>query len=155
MIMGTIKTIKCGKCGNQWEVWNNPIPTVDALIEIYDKNEYKGIVLIDRKNYPYGWAIPGGFMDYGESAETTAVREAQEETGLQVEITGLLGFYSDPDRDPRHHTVTAAYVCRASGIPKAGDDAKDAKIFAPDKIDVQLAFDHKKVICDYLLWRKK
>ncbi|MBP7654288.1 NUDIX hydrolase [Candidatus Dependentiae bacterium] len=152
--MGTTKKIQCVKCGNEWETWNNPIPTVDALIEIYENKEYKGIVLIERKNFPYGWAIPGGFMDYGETAEYTAVREAKEETGLNVDITGLLGFYSDPSRDPRHHTVTAVYICRAEGIPIAGDDAKNAKIFLPEKIRESLAFDHSKVINDYIKWRE-
>lgn len=145
-----MKNIKCSKCGYTWEDWNNPIPTVDALIEIFDNNIFQGIVLIDRINFPFGWAIPGGFMEYGETAETTCVREAKEETGLDVAITGLLGFYSDPGRDPRHHTVTAVYVCRASGKPVAGDDAGKAQIFMPDIIPENMAFDHAKVIEDYM-----
>jgi ADP-ribose pyrophosphatase YjhB (NUDIX family) len=154
--LGTKKKIICNKCGNSWEEWNNPVPTVDAIIEIYDKNEnFKGIVLIDRKNFPFGWAIPGGFMDYGETAETTAVREALEETSLKVKIKKLLGFYSSPERDPRHHTVTATYICSASGIPKADDDAKDAKIFELDKIPEIMAFDHRKVLDDYINYKKE
>jgi len=148
--MGSQKKIKCNNCGFEWNTWNNPIPTVDALIEIWDDNKFKGIVLIERKNFPFGWAIPGGFMDYGELAETTAIREAKEETGLDVEIKYLLGFYSDPARDPRQHTVTAVYVCQSTGNPVAGDDAKNAKIFKLEEIEnMQLAFDHSKVIRDY------
>jgi ADP-ribose pyrophosphatase YjhB (NUDIX family) len=153
--MGTKKKIVCKKCGYEWEEWNNPIPTVDALIEIYDDSEkFKGIVLIKRKNFPYGWAIPGGFMDYGESAETTAIREAEEETTLKVEIQYLLGFYSNPDRDPRHHTVTAVYVCKSYGTPKGNDDAAEAKIFDITDIPQNLAFDHNKVIKDYIKRKK-
>ena len=153
--MGSLKKVKCSECGFEWETWNNPIPTVDALIEIYNDNKYQGIVLIERLNFPFGWAIPGGFMEYGETAETTCIREAKEETGLDVEIIGLLGFYSDPARDPRHHTVTAVYICRASGKPVAGDDAGNADIFSINDIPSNMAFDHKKVIDDYKLFRNR
>jgi len=149
------KIVKCSNCGFEWSEWNNPLPTVDALIEVYDNSEYKGIVLIERRNYPFGWAIPGGFMEYGERAETTAVREAKEETGLDVVITGLLGFYSEPSRDPRHHTVTAVYLCRAEGEPVAGDDAKSVKIVQPSEIVEPLVFDHSRVINDYCVFKNK
>ncbi len=144
------KIITCSKCGHSWEDWNNPVPTVDALIEVYEKNIFKGVVLIERLNYPFGWAIPGGFMEYGEKAETTCIREAKEETGLEVEIKYLLGFYTDPKRDPRSHTVTAVYVCRSGDdIPIAGDDAKTARIFSLKEIPNNLVFDHNLVIEDY------
>jgi len=152
--MGTTKTIKCNKCGNKWKEWKNPVPTVDAIIEIYENEKFKGIVLIERKNFPYGWAIPGGFMDYGETAETTAIREAKEETSLDVKIRTLLGFYSDPERDSRHHTVTATYVCKSKGIPVADDDAINAKIFELNDFPEKMAFDHRKVLNDYIVWKK-
>ena len=105
------KTIRCPKCGNEIEVYQNPIPTVDIIIEI----EPKGIVLIKRKNPPYGWAIPGGFVDYGESLEKAAVREAKEETNLRVEIIKQFHTYSDPKRDPRHHSISTVYIAKAKG----------------------------------------
>src|SRR5688572_13575809 len=96
----------------------NPYPTVDVVVETEG-----GIVLIERRNEPRGWALPGGFIDYGERVEDAARREVKEETGLDVELVRLLGVYSDPLRDPRHHTMSVAYVGRARGIPGGGDDA--------------------------------
>ena len=127
----------------------NPVPTVDIIIETAAENGRKGIVLIERRNEPHGWALPGGFVDYGESLEKAAVREAKEETSLDVRLKRQFHSYSDPDRDPRQHTITTVFVAEASGTPKAADDAKDIRIFPPDRIDVPLAFDHAEIIDDY------
>ncbi len=125
--------------------FRNPFPTVDIIIEI----DEDGIVLIKRKNPPHGWAIPGGFVDYGETVEETGVREAKEETGLDVELTRLLGVYSDPDRDPRFHTVSTVFVARASGTPVGLDDAAEARVFTRDNLPDDLAFDHRSILDDY------
>src|SRR5215216_1982404 len=103
----------------------NPAPTVDIIIEL----DSGGIVLIKRKNPPLGWAIPGGFIDYGESAEDAALREAQEETTLKVQLVELLHVYSDPKRDPRHHTISTVFIAEASGTPHGADDAAEAQVF--------------------------
>jgi ADP-ribose pyrophosphatase YjhB (NUDIX family) len=124
--------------------YQNPVPTVDIIIEING-----GIVLIERVNPPYGWALPGGFVDYGESLEDAAVREAKEETSLDIELTEQFHTYSDPSRDPRQHTITTVFIAKASGVPKAQDDAKTIGIFRKDDIPQQLAFDHAKIISDY------
>ncbi len=129
-----------------------PLLTVDIIIEMHDRPE-QPIVLIERKYPPHGWALPGGFVDVGERLETAALREAREETSLDVKLRVLLGCYSDPARDPRGHTVTMIYVARASGDPIAADDAADVAVFDPENVDVDLAFDHEKVIADYLSWR--
>ena len=126
----------------------NPYPTVDVIIELAD-----GIVLVRRKNPPEGWAIPGGFIDYGESAEHAAVREAREETGLDVELTVLLGVYSSPGRDPRFHTISTVFVGRAGGTPRGGDDAAEARVFDPASLPEPVAFDHADIIADYLEYR--
>ena len=122
----------------------NPFPTVDIIIEVEG-----GIVLIERKNPPYGWAIPGGFVDYGETVEAAAVREAKEETGLVVRLTGLLGVYSDPSRDPRSHTISTVFVASAAGRPVADDDAADAGVFTEDTLPGDIAFDHREILEDY------
>jgi 8-oxo-dGTP diphosphatase len=123
---------------------HNPVPTVDIIIETG-----KGIVLIKRKNPPYGWAIPGGFIDYGESAEHAAKREAKEETSL--DITGLRQFhvYSSPDRDPRQHTISIVFTAQANAIPKPADDAIEVGIFTHHTIPNELAFDHRNILDDY------
>jgi len=107
------------------------------------------IVLIRRKNYPFGWAIPGGFVDYGESLEEAALREAEEETSLKVALLFQLGAYSDPSRDPRQHTISVVFAARAEGNPVAADDAEDIGIFDSSSIPKDLAFDHGKIIRDY------
>jgi ADP-ribose pyrophosphatase YjhB (NUDIX family) len=147
----------CPHCGEAVKGYRNPFPTVDIIIEIasgsYDsvsRGEKKGIVLIKRKNPPYGWALPGGFVDYGESLESAAQREAREETSLKVELKYQLGAYSDPSRDPRQHTISVVFVASATGEPRAADDAKDVRIFDPDSIPEHLAFDHGKILQDYL-----
>ncbi|UCH80731.1 MAG: NUDIX hydrolase [Nitrospiraceae bacterium] len=122
----------------------NPLITVDTIIEING-----GIVLIRRKNPPYGWAIPGGFVDYGETLEDAAVREAKEETCLDVDLVRQFHTYSDPKRDPRHHTVTTMFIATASGTPKAADDAKEIGIFTRDNLPEDIAFDHRQVLEDY------
>lgn len=127
---------------------SNPLPTVDLIIEYND-----GIILIKRKNPPPGWALPGGFIDYGESIESAAIREAKEETGLEVELVRQFHTYSDPKRDPRHHTITTVLIARAAGRPSAGDDAKAAGIFRRENLPEQIAFDHRDIINDYYTGR--
>jgi 8-oxo-dGTP diphosphatase len=122
-----------------------PPIAADIITEIGDK-----IVLIERKNFPLGWAIPGGFVDFGETVEQAAIREAREEISLEVEIRTLLGVYSRPDRDPRGHTITIVYVARASGTPRAADDAKTVALFDPRKPPSPLAFDHAEILADYV-----
>ncbi len=126
-----------------------PPIAADVIIEIGAQ-----IVLIERKNFPPGWAIPGGFVDLGESVEAAAVREMREETSLDVELTALLGVYSRPGRDPRGPTVSIVYVGRSSGVPKADDDAKAAGLFAPATLPSPLAFDHAEILADYVAYRK-
>jgi 8-oxo-dGTP diphosphatase len=130
-----------------------PALAADIIIELID---YPGrpIVLIERAFPPYGWAIPGGFVDIGERVEIAAVREAKEEISLDVRLTALLGLYSDPSRDNRGHTVTACYVAEASGQPIAADDAKNCQIFNMDALPELLAFDHAQVLADYKVFRE-
>ena len=139
------KTIRCSKCGNEIEVYQNPIPTVDIIIEI----ESKGIVLIKRRNPPLGWAIPGGFVDYGESLEEAAIREAREETNLNVKSIRQFHTYSDPNRDPRHHSISTVYVAKAKGKPRAKDDALEIGIFNEKNLPDEIAFDHRMILNDY------
>lgn len=127
----------------------NPVPTVDIVIEIATP-EARGIVLIERKNPPFGWALPGGFVDYGESLEQAAVREAREETSLEVELLGQLHTYSDPGRDPRQHTISTVFVARAHGTPTAADDARAARVVDPRGVEMPLAFDHRRILDDYI-----
>ena len=122
-----------------------PPIAADIITEIDDK-----IVLIERKNFPLGWAIPGGFVDFGETVEQAAMREAREEISLEVEIRTLLGVYSRPDRDPRGQTITIVYIARASGKPLAADDAKTLALFDPRKPPSPLAFDHAEILADYV-----
>ncbi len=122
-----------------------PPIAADVIAEIGDK-----IVLIERKNFPFGWALPGGFVDFGETVEQAAIREAREEISLDVELRALLGIYSRPDRDPRGQTITVVYVARADGAPRAADDAKNAALFDPRNPPAPLAFDHAEVLADYV-----
>ncbi len=124
---------------------SNPVPTVDIIIEF----EQKGIILIERANSPYGWAIPGGFVDYGESLEQAAIREALEETSLEIQLIGQFHTYSDPTRDPRFHTISTVFVAKACGIPKAQDDAKNIGIFGENELPKSLVFDHLQILKDY------
>ncbi len=128
--------------------FRNPLPTVDIIIEIDGR-----IVLVERRNPPHGWAIPGGFLDWGESVEACARREAKEETGLSVRLEGLFYVYSDPRRDPRHHTVTTVFIASADGRPEAADDAAAADLFTLDRLPEPLAFDHARILEDYRRYR--
>ena len=132
--------------------YKNPIPTVDIIIEI-DVAGDKKIVLIKRKNPPHGWAIPGGFVDYGESLEDAARREALEETGITVELIRQFHTYSDPARDRRKHTISTVFIARGTGEPAASDDAADAGLFGFHEIPRDLAFDHSKIMDDYIRGR--
>jgi len=128
-----------------------PYLTTDGIIELYKEDTFKGIVLIERKNEPKGLALPGGFVYVGESVENALIREMQEETNLDVEIVKLLGIYSDPKRDPRFHTASAVFIVKAQGKPSAGDDAKEAKLYALEEIPMDLlVFDHSQILKDYL-----
>lgn len=129
-----------------------PLLTVDIIIGLHNQRN-QPIVLIKRRNPPHGWALPGGFVDVGETLEQAAIREAQEETGLFIMLEALLGCYSDPGRDPRGHTVSAVYIASASGIPVAADDAAELALFSLDKLPERLAFDHRQVLADYLCYR--
>ena len=124
--------------------YKSPYPTIDLIIEIED-----GIILIRRKNRPFGWALPGGFVDYGESLEDAAVREAKEETGLDVRLVRQFHSYSEPERDERFHTITTVFIATAEGIPQAADDAADVGIFHRDELPEDIAFDHRDVLRDY------
>jgi 8-oxo-dGTP diphosphatase len=127
----------------------NPFPTVDIIIEVGE-----GIVLIKRKNKPFGWALPGGFVEYGESVEECAIREAKEETSLDVELVEQFHVYSDPKRDPRFHTISTVFIARAKGNPVGGDDAKEAKVFTESSLPDEIAFDHRKILEDYFRYKK-
>jgi 8-oxo-dGTP diphosphatase len=126
-----------------------PLLAVDTIIRLTDYKDDR-ILLIERRNQPYGWALPGGFVDVGESLESAAIREAREETSLNVELQALLGCYSDPDRDPRGHTVSAVYVATANGTPQAADDAKDIMVADPRDSTIKMTFDHRLILDDYI-----
>ena len=136
--------LKCPQCEHCWPVYHNPVPTVDIIIRYQG-----GIVLIKRRNEPFGWAIPGGFVDYGESLETAAVREALEETSLTVTLQGQFHTYSDPGRDPRQHTISTVFIADGHGKLQAGDDAAEAGIFTRDNLPASIAFDHRRILEDY------
>ncbi len=129
--------------------WKQPKLTVDVIVESGDGR----VLLIRRKNPPPGWAIPGGFVDYGETLEAAAVREIREETGLSVTLTAQFHTYSEPSRDPRHHTVTTVFLGRADGEPQPDDDALEARFFPLDALPEPLAFDHDRVLADFRAYR--
>jgi 8-oxo-dGTP diphosphatase len=126
-----------------------PLLTVDIIIECNG-----GIVLIERKNPPHGWALPGGFVDVGETVEQAAVREAKEETALDVSLIEQMHTYSDPRRDPRKHTVSTVFIATAQGRPQGMDDARTACVFQPDQLPAPLVFDHATILKDYFQYRK-
>ncbi|HSE86581.1 MAG TPA: NUDIX hydrolase [Candidatus Binatia bacterium] len=127
----------------------NPLPTVDIIIELAGG----GVVLIKRKNFPLGWALPGGFVDYGESLEAAAVREAEEETSLKIQLIEQFYTYSDPSRDPRHHTISTVYIATAQGIPQGADDAREAKTFVEGQLPNPIVFDHLRILSDYFTYK--
>lgn len=137
-------TRPCPHCGAAVEVWRNPVPTVDIIIR-----RGAEIVLIERKHPPHGWALPGGFVDYGESLEAAAVREAREETGLELVELRQFGAYSDPARDPRRHTLSVVFTAVGHGELQAGDDAASARFFPLDALPAPLCFDHAQILEDY------
>ncbi|CAG0906726.1 unnamed protein product [Cyprideis torosa] len=141
--------MRCPHCHGTIHPFRNPVPTVDIIIEVDQK-----IVLIERKNAPLGWALPGGFVDYGESFEQAALREAMEETGLRVENLQQFHTYSEPGRDPRCHTVSTVFTGKAKGTPRAGDDAGQAMLFGHDCLP-GLAFDHERILRDYFSSKTK
>jgi 8-oxo-dGTP diphosphatase len=132
--------------------YRNPTPTVDIIIELIDR-PHRPIVLIERQNPPHGWAIPGGFVDYGESVETAAKREAEEETSLQVTLIEQFQVYSDPNRDPRQHTLSVVFLATAIGEPRAQDDAKAIRVFDLWELPPSLCFDHGQILTDYRQYR--
>lgn len=127
----------------------NPYPTVDIIIE-----RDGGVVLIRRRKPPPGWAIPGGFIEYGESAENAAIREAKEETGLDVKLKEQFYTYSAPDRDPRFHTISIVFIAEGVGELRAGDDAGDAAVFYEDNLPEDIAFDHRKILSHYFRYKR-
>lgn len=132
------------------EKYRNPLLTTDAIIELASG----GIVLIERKNPPHGWALPGGFVDYGESIESAAVREAKEETSLDVFLTDQFYTYSDPTRDARHHTVSTVFIATARGVPYGADDAKVARAVRENDLPTPIVFDHGQILRDYFAFKK-
>ena len=130
--------------------YRNPVPTVDIIIEM----EGGGVVLIERENEPHGWALPGGFVDYGESLETAAVREAKEETSLDVDLLEQFHTYSNPARDPRQHTISTVFVARADGVPRAASDARNIGVFTEQSLPKPLVFDHAGILKDYFSARR-
>lgn len=140
----SFNSLNCPNCGAQVKQYRNPFPTVDIIIEING-----GIVLIERRNPPFGWALPGGFVDYGESLEDAAVREALEETSLVISKLRLVGCYSDPLRDERMHTISTVFAAKGTGTPAAADDAANLAVFTLDLLPQSLCFDHAKILTDY------
>ena len=151
--MGT-KKILCPQCGAEVFVYSNPFPTVDIIIEAQPDRGETGIVLIYRKNEPRAWALPGGFVDYGETLEQAAVREAREETGLEIESVEQFHTYSDPQRDSRQHNISTVFIAKAKGMARAGDDAEKIGIFSEKNLPLPLAFDHEQILRDYFRWVK-
>ncbi len=145
-----VKYKRCPHCGQKIKQYLHPVPTVDILIEMSGG----GIILIKRKNPPYGWALPGGFVDCGESLEQAAVREAKEETSLDIRLTSQFHTYSDPARDSRKHTISTVFLARAEGTPAAADDAEEIGIFSRTNLPCPLAFDHENILRDYFASKK-
>ena len=130
------------------QTYKNPLVTVDIIIEIENK-----IILIERANPPYGWALPGGFVDYGEALESAAIREAKEETSLEVVLEEQFHTYSDPGRDPRHHAITTVFIGKGMGVPKPADDAKQLGMFSKHRLPAPIVFDHQEIISDYFRYK--
>ena len=132
--------------------YRNPVPTVDIIIAMIDR-PHRPIILIERQNEPYGWALPGGFVDYGETVEAAARREAEEEVGLQVALIEQFQVYSNPNRDPRQHTMSVVFLAEATGDPQAADDAKNLDLFESWRTPGNLCFDHDRILYDYWHYR--
>lgn len=147
--MAVKKTVSCKSCGADVELFKNPLPTVDIIIEM----DEGGIVLIHRKNEPRKWALPGGFVDYGETLEAAAAREAKEETSIDVTSLRQFHAYSDPARDERSHNISVVFTAKGEGEFEAADDADDIGIFTRDNLPADLAFDHAKIVDDYFSGR--
>lgn len=126
-----------------------PAATVDIVLE-----RDGAVLLVERSFPPLGWALPGGFVDMGERVGAAAVREAKEETGLDVRLVTLLHVYSDPARDPRRHTLSVVFVATAEGEPVGGDDAAQARFFPLDALPSPICFDHGRILEDYVRWRR-
>lgn len=139
------KSAKCPRCSEEINIYRNPFPTVDIIVEMSPGE----IVLIKRKNPPPGWALPGGFVDYGESLEEAAMRELKEETNLTATSLRQMHTYSRPDRDPRFHTIATVFIARAEGSPLAQDDAAEIGIFSRENLPQEMAFDHREILSDY------
>ena len=146
---------RCPRCQAPVEFYRNPVPAVDLLIEMTAPDGRPALVLIERKNPPPGWALPGGFIHVDESAEQAARREAGEETGLEVELVRLHGVYSQPGRDPRGATISLVFLARAQGQPQAGDDAAALRVVPLEELPSGLAFDHDRIVADYMRVRSK
>lgn len=140
------EAVTCPACGTAVRLYRNPLPTVDIIITTGDRR----IVLIKRRNPPYGWALPGGFVDYGESLEAAAYREAKEETSLEVSNLRLLGCYSAPRRDERMHTISVVYTADGHGSLIPADDAVEARLFTLEELPDELCFDHARILSDYM-----
>lgn len=138
------KKVSCPQCGTPVHTYLNPFLTVDVIIE--RNNE---VALIARRNEPHGWALPGGFVDYGESLETAVRREALEETGLMLRDLRQMGAYSDPQRDPRQHNISVVFIAQGVGELRAGDDAARAAFYPLDALPRPLCFDHDRILQDY------
>lgn len=130
----------------------NPAPTVDVLIELASAPGQ--LVFVERKYEPHGLALPGGFVEAGEWVADAAVREAKEETGLDVELVELFHVYSDPARDARRHTMSTVFIGRATGTPVGGDDAARCIVAAPEALPSKLVFDHALIVADYVAYRR-
>ena len=149
--MATRKKILCPHCRGEIETWANPLPTVDIIIEMPAE---KGIILIHRRNEPRAWALPGGFVDCGETLERAAGREAMEETGLALTELQQFRAYSDPKRDARAHTISMVFTATGDGLPAAADDADGIGIFNEDSLPADIAFDHRQILGDYFATRR-
>lgn len=139
------KSLDCPQCGAVVVRYRNPFPTVDIII----RDESGRVVLIERRNAPLGWALPGGFVDYGESLEAAAIREAREETALELADLRQFHAYSDPGRDPRQHNISVVFTARGAGTLQAGDDAQTARWFPLGALPAPLCFDHAQILEDY------
>ncbi|PLY03600.1 MAG: NUDIX hydrolase [Desulfuromonas sp.] len=138
------KILHCPECQTAIKEYRNPLPAVDIIIKVDNS-----LVLIERKNKPFGWALPGGFVDYGEPLEAAARREAMEEVGMELSHLKQFRAYSDPQRDPRQHTISVVFSAKGIGQPRAGDDAGKARLFKLDDLPAPLCFDHAEIINDY------